>query len=190
MKVTSGMHQVVLMGIILWMLSPFLVYAQLADPVAFQLNKEKLPKSVEAGTIFYITVDAAIDENWYLYSILNDPGDGPIPTTFTSAGSDMIIAAQQGGGSGAFNLLLLLAIPLVFYFLLIRPQQRRQRQRRELVSSVEVGDRIVTIGGIHGTVQSLDEDTMRVEVAPGMVLTVSKGAVGDKVVDADTGTTG
>jgi hypothetical protein len=94
MKVTSGMHQVVLMGIILWMLSPFLVYAQMADPVAFQLNKEKLPQSVEGGTIFYITVDAAIDENWYLYSILNDPGDGPIPTTFTSAGSDMIIAGD------------------------------------------------------------------------------------------------
>jgi preprotein translocase subunit YajC len=99
-------------------------------------------------------------------------------------------AQTEDAGTAFPSLIFIALIFVVFYFLLIRPQQRRQRQRRELVASVEVGDRIVTIGGIHGTVQSLDEDTMRVEVAPGMVLTVSKGAVGDKVVDADTGTTG
>ncbi len=94
MKVTVATYQVVLMGIILWMLSPFLVYAQLADPVTFKLNNENLPQSVTAGTVFYITVDATIEENWHLYSILNDPADGPIPTTFASAGSDMIIAGD------------------------------------------------------------------------------------------------
>jgi preprotein translocase subunit YajC len=102
----------------------------------------------------------------------------------------VLAQAEEPAGAGFSSLIFIVLIFVVFYFLLIRPQQRRQRQRRELVSSVEVGDRIVTIGGIHGTVQSLDEDTMRVEVAPGTVLTVSKGAVGDKVVDADTGTTG
>jgi preprotein translocase subunit YajC len=96
-------------------------------------------------------------------------------------------ADEPTGGAGG-SLIFIVLIFVVFYFLLIRPQQRRQKQRRELVSSVEVGDRIVTIGGIHGTVQSIDGETMRVEVAPGTTLTVSKGAVGDKVVDADTGT--
>jgi preprotein translocase subunit YajC len=55
------------------------------------------------------------------------------------------------------------------------------------MSSIGVGDRIVTIGGIHGTVVELDDDTLRVEVSPGTVITIARAAVGRRLLDADTG---
>jgi preprotein translocase subunit YajC len=96
-----------------------------------------------------------------------------------------LLLAQEGGGLAAFLPLIILVV--VFYFLLIRPQQRRSRQQRELVASVQTGDRIVTLGGIHGTVRFVDDDVIHLEVAPGTTLTFSKQAVARKVVDAETG---
>jgi len=80
----------------------------------------------------------------------------------------------------------LLLIGLVFYFLIIRPQRARQQRQVQLVSSLAVGDRIVTIGGLHGTIQEVDEDTIRVEIAPGTVATLVKGAVARTLTDTDT----
>lgn len=88
------------------------------------------------------------------------------------------------------GLLPLILIIAVFYFLLIRPQQKRARQHRELVSSVDVGDRIVTIGGLHGTVRSVDEDTLRLQVGSDVDITLAKQAVSRRLVDADTGDVG
>lgn len=85
------------------------------------------------------------------------------------------------------QLLPILLIIAVFYLLLIRPQQKRARQHRELVSSIENGDRIVTIGGLHGTVEAVDEDTIRLELVPGTTITMSKEAVSRRLVDANTG---
>lgn len=86
---------------------------------------------------------------------------------------------------GAFLPMILIVV--VFYFLLIRPQQQRQKQHRQLISSVDKGDRIVTIGGLHGTVESVDDDTIRLEVSPGTIVTFSRQAVSKKLLDADTG---
>lgn len=72
------------MGIILWMLSPFFVQAQLLDPVQFQVVYEALPDSLDSGERVTVSVQADIDEEWYLYSIGNDPGAGPFPTSFSS----------------------------------------------------------------------------------------------------------
>ncbi|HLR71325.1 MAG TPA: preprotein translocase subunit YajC [Pseudogracilibacillus sp.] len=49
---------------------------------------------------------------------------------------------------------------VIFYFLLIRPQQKRQKQVREMQSALQKGDEIVTIGGLHGVVDAIDEDTI------------------------------
>jgi hypothetical protein len=94
MGFTIQKWQWLLMGIIFWMLSPFLVYAQLLEPVSFNIEEDDLPQTVYEGTVFEITVTASIEEKWYLYSILNDPEAGPIPTTFASEGSEMIIAGD------------------------------------------------------------------------------------------------
>ena len=65
----------------------------------------------------------------------------------------------------------------LMWLLLVRPQQQRVRRQRELVASVTTGDRIVTIGGIVGTIVGLDDEEARVEVAPGTVLTLLRAAI-------------
>lgn len=82
------------------------------------------------------------------------------------------------------QLLPLLLIALAFYFLVIRPQRKRAEAQRSLLSSIGTGDRVVTIGGFHGTVESVDEDTLRLELAPGTVVTIARQAVARKVTDA------
>jgi preprotein translocase subunit YajC len=96
----------------------------------------------------------------------------------------LVTLAQAGGGALA-QLIPLLLIIVVFYFLIIRPQQARARQQRQLVASLGMGDRVVTIGGLHGTIQSVDEDTIRLEIAPETVVTFSKAAVARRLVHLD-----
>jgi preprotein translocase subunit YajC len=96
-----------------------------------------------------------------------------------------VTLAQVGAGGTLAQLIPLLLIIVVFYFLIIRPQQARARQQRQLVASLATGDRIVTIGGLHGTVQSVDDETVRLEVAPNTVVTFSKAAVARRLIDLD-----
>src|SRR5947209_16013869 len=74
----------------------------------------------------------------------------------------------------------LLALLITFglmWALLILPQQRRMRKHQLVVSSLRTGDEVVTAGGVYGTITSVDEDTLAVEVAPGVVLRVLRRAV-------------
>ncbi|HWB71319.1 MAG TPA: preprotein translocase subunit YajC [Egibacteraceae bacterium] len=97
------------------------------------------------------------------------------------------VIAQENGAAGFLGgLLPLLLIFAVFYLLLIRPQQQRAKRHRQLVRSIETNDRVVTIGGVHGTVQSVNEETLRLEIAPGTVITVARQAVSRRLIDADT----
>ena len=68
----------------------------------------------------------------------------------------------------------------VMYMLLIRPQQQRVRNQRALVSSLQVGDQIVTIGGIIGQIVRLDDETADVEVSNSVVITVLRPAINRK----------
>ena len=79
-----------------------------------------------------------------------------------------------------FPLLLLAA----FYFLMLRPQQRRVRTHNELISSVGVGDEIVSAGGIVGVVTAVEDRDVRFEIAPGVVVKLAKGAIAQKAPSA------
>ena len=74
--------------------------------------------------------------------------------------------------------LLLFLLPLIVLVLLMRQQQRRLRQHQALVASLEVGDEVVTTSGIFGTITSNGDDTIQLEVAPGLELKVAKRAIG------------
>ena len=71
------------------------------------------------------------------------------------------------------------------YLLLVRPQQQRVRRQRELVATLEVGDRVVTAGGVLGTVVGLTDEEARVEVAPGTVLTVLRPAISSRIQEGE-----
>jgi preprotein translocase subunit YajC len=82
----------------------------------------------------------------------------------------------------------LLALLLTFglmWVLLILPQQRKMRQHQVVVASLEAGDEVVTAGGVYGTIISVDEETLAVEVAPGVVLRVLRSAVSQRIAPAD-----
>src|SRR5690625_3665147 len=88
------------------------------------------------------------------------------------------LAEGANGGLGAFGSFLPLILMIaIFYFLLIRPQQKRQKQRLAMLDAVKLGDNIVTIGGIHGTVLELKDDIVRIEVAEDTKITIDKHAI-------------
>lgn len=70
---------------------------------------------------------------------------------------------------------------VIFYFLLIRPQQKKQKKVRQMQSDLKKGDKIVTIGGLHGTVHALDEGTIVITVEDGTKLTYDRSSVRDVV---------
>jgi len=72
----------------------------------------------------------------------------------------------------------LVLIFAVFYFLLIRPQNKRQKEHREMVANIQVGDEIVTAGGVLGKVNEIKEQFVHVQVADGVVLKVQRHTVG------------
>ncbi|MDR9416177.1 MAG: cytochrome c biogenesis protein CcdA [Gracilimonas sp.] len=84
--------QIKFMGIIILMLSPFFIQAQIPDPVKFSISEA--PDSVLAGDVFEIKVEAAIEGDWHLYSILNDEDAGPFPTEFTPKTTNFAIAGE------------------------------------------------------------------------------------------------
>lgn len=81
------------------------------------------------------------------------------------------------------NLVFLVLLGLVFYFMLIRPQKRRVEQHRELVESLGTGDEVVTIGGLFGTIQSIGDEHIDLEVSPGTTVRLLKNAVSRKLGD-------
>jgi preprotein translocase subunit YajC len=87
----------------------------------------------------------------------------------------------QPGGSGSQNPLAafipLVLIIVVFYFLLIRPQQKRAKSLKVMLEQLKTGDQVVTIGGLRGTVYSVDKDTVVLRVADNVKLTFNKSAV-------------
>ena len=87
------------------------------------------------------------------------------------------------GGSGLFLVLVL----ITGYFMLWRPNRKNIERHRALIESVEVGDEIVTIGGIIGTVTTITDDEFHLEIAPGTVVRFGKRFIGGRV-DPETET--
>jgi len=106
--------------------------------------------------------------------------------TFPPAELVLAGAGPPGGAGGnavITQVIFFAAIFAVFYFLLIRPQQTQRRERERLLSAIKRGDRVVTTGGLHGTVTGLDETTVALRIADQVKVTVDRAAVA-RVVEA------
>jgi preprotein translocase subunit YajC len=77
----------------------------------------------------------------------------------------------------------LLLMFVLFYFLLIRPQQKKQKAVQQMQSDLKKGDRVVTIGGLHGFVDALDEGTVVIKCGDGSRLTYDRAAIRDVIQD-------
>ena len=97
---------------------------------------------------------------------------------FAGLMSRLAVWLQLPGGSGLLSLAPLLFIFAIFYFLLIMPQQRKQKKWQAMLSELKTGDKIVTTGGLRGTIMSLKEDALILRVPPdNLKLEVSRGSV-------------
>jgi preprotein translocase subunit YajC len=91
----------------------------------------------------------------------------------------VLFAEGQGSGGGGYSgFLLILGAFVLVYFMMIRPQQRRRREVQNMQSTMEVGDQIITVGGLYGTVISIDDDSVQLEIAPGVTARYAKAAIG------------
>ncbi len=91
----------------------------------------------------------------------------------------IILAQATGGGDNAWmsQLLLFGGIILIFYFFMIRPQQKKQKDHKKFVEDIKKGDNVVTIGGMHGKIFSIDDDKITLEVDKGTKLTFEKSSI-------------
>ncbi len=88
----------------------------------------------------------------------------------------MLLAAQNAQGGGMGMLLMMVAIFAIMWFFMIRPQQKRQKEIRNFQNALQEGSKVVTGGGIYGTVKRIDlaANTVELEIARGVVITVDK----------------
>lgn len=87
------------------------------------------------------------------------------------------MGAEAAGGSPFGMMLPLLLVLAVFYFIVILPAKKQQKKKDSMIASLKKGDRVVTSGGIHGTVANVENDTVMVKVSENQKLRISKSAV-------------
>jgi preprotein translocase subunit YajC len=85
------------------------------------------------------------------------------------------VAAPGGGILG--QVFLFGSIILIMYFFMIRPQQKKQKETKKFIEEIKKGDDVVTIGGLHGKVYSVDGDTVQLELDRGLKVKVEKSAL-------------
>jgi preprotein translocase subunit YajC len=92
------------------------------------------------------------------------------PAGGTAGGSAGMLAQFQG-------MIPLVFMFAIFYFLLIRPQQKKAKEHRAMLDALKKGDSVVTAGGMHGKVTSLDDQVVTLEIAPGVNVKINKGFI-------------
>jgi preprotein translocase subunit YajC len=101
----------------------------------------------------------------------------------TAAAGGEESAPPQGLGISAFYMLIIFV--LFMYFAIFRPNNKEQKRRRGMMDDLKVGDKVVTIGGLHGKVARRGEQDLDLEVAPGTIMTFNMGAVNQVLKDGE-----
>ena len=99
---------------------------------------------------------------------------GCLPAATTTAGGE---AAPTSFWAKYGMFVFLIAIFALFYFVMIRPQRKRQKEHQTMMQGLQKGDKVVTAGGIYGTIESLSEDTVVIKVEGGTTLRVARGSL-------------
>ena len=92
--------------------------------------------------------------------------------------SIFLVGPPAGQGGSSMSLIMMGAIILVFWLFMIRPQAKKAKQQKEFINSMQKGEKIVTIAGIHGIINKVNEDgTIQLEVNPGSYMKIEKSAI-------------
>jgi preprotein translocase subunit YajC len=92
--------------------------------------------------------------------------------------ADFSLILQSTGQPGAFGLLgPMVLIMVIFYFLMIMPTQRRQKKVAEMLKNLKTGDKVITNGGIHGTIVGLEDESVQLRIAEQVKVKISRSAI-------------
>ncbi len=93
--------------------------------------------------------------------------------------------ASGGSGGGLMTMVMFGAIFAIFYFMIIRPQKKQQNERKTMIEAIKRGDRVVTSGGIFGTVKDVKADRVIVTIADNVKVEVAKSAINGIVAESE-----
>jgi preprotein translocase subunit YajC len=111
-------------------------------------------------------------------------GSPLIECTFANS---FLLAADPGAGGGLSIIFLLAPMIAIWYFLVIRPQQQQRRKTQEMLSNLKTGDRVVTSGGIYGTIISFRNGVVQLQIASQVKVDVSRSAITGIVTEETSG---
>jgi preprotein translocase subunit YajC len=91
----------------------------------------------------------------------------------------LLLSSAEGaaGAEGLISFMPLIIIFVIFYFLLIRPQQKKQQQHKAMLNELKRGDKIITTGGIYGTIEGLTDTSLQLKIANQVKVTISRSAI-------------
>jgi len=95
--------------------------------------------------------------------------------------SVLLQAGNPAASSGMMNIIMMVGIIAVFYFFMIRPQQKKAKEQKTMIENLKEGDSVVTIGGVHGKVHSVEESTITLVIDKGVKLVFEKSAISRKI---------
>lgn len=105
--------------------------------------------------------------------------------------SIFLMADPQGKGSSSMSLIFMGMMILVFWLFMIRPQAKKAKQQKAFINDLKKGDKVVTIAGIHGKINKVNEDgTIELEVSPGSYIKMEKSSISLEMSAALNKTTG
>ena len=96
---------------------------------------------------------------------------------FSGAASAVLFCCPKSAGNGLIAFLPLAIIMVIFYVLLILPAQRRQKKTQAMLSALKTGDKVITSGGLYGTIVALDGDAVQLRIAEQVKVKVARSAV-------------
>jgi preprotein translocase subunit YajC len=114
------------------------------------------------------------------------------PSFFLLVTSIFSIFAQQGGGFLGNSYVMIALMIVMFYFLLIRPQKKQRKEQEARIAAMTKGDKVITIGGMHGIVHHISKETVTIKISEGVFVPYNKVAIatvetrrkGDKKIEA------
>ena len=91
---------------------------------------------------------------------------------------NILLMMDPNGKGGSTSTLIMMGLMIaVFYFFMIRPQAKKAKQQKKFINDLQKGDKIVTIAGIHGTINKVDDNTIMLETSPGSYIKIEKSAI-------------
>lgn len=88
-----------------------------------------------------------------------------------------MLLQAQGQGGGLSGIIMIVAMIVIFYFFMIRPQSKKQKEIKKAREAMQNGDKVITAGGIHGKIKDISDDTILIDIAPGVSIKVDKTSV-------------